>query len=466
MTGIYMMLMNLPPYLRSKIDNVELIMMCKKSTMKKHGWKKVLHFDGMELDLIHDTLEDLKRLEVDGIEVIINNESFKFKGSLIAGVGDNLGQHEIAEMSPESYRECALEAERTGTMVKGVRSLSCYDSSLHHVKVCGPGLPSCIDHDLFGGIVPKDMYLMITYFVRKRWFKYGLLNYRLNDFKFDYDPSICIPEIEANRSKKLVDTSSQMRRLMIIFPVAMEDHVKNEEDPVWKMLLVLRDVCCYANAPGCSNEQLCVFRDHLTEYLELRLELFKNIPILRKHEFLMHLVQQIYHFGPMESLYTRRFESKHKYFKRIIAILQNFKNVPLFLAKKHELYQCSFTNQFASLAEAPKKVEYNPETMIALKVWSCDRSIKRAVLISRELTTWTVLKEATKKLGYHGVQLVLEGDGTVIDDDQILQYFKDQIFISLKDAEEWSPPIYRSPTASSTMTDSPPYSPISVEKDS
>ncbi|KAJ8685047.1 hypothetical protein QAD02_020840 [Eretmocerus hayati] len=289
-----------------------------------------------------------------------------------------------------------------------------------------------------------------------------------------------------------------MRRFMIIFLVAMEDHIKNEEDPVWKIILVLRDVCCYSNAPAYSDEQLCVFQDLIYEYVELRhaiVELFRTVPLLRKHGFLVHLVEKIRHFGPMEFYCTRRFESKHKYFKRIIAILQNFKNVPLLLSKEHELYQCSLTNQYVSLAEAQKLFGYKQEecfrkfsmiidnfsqnnnaiikflasnvvfrgTMIGLKVWSCERSVKRAVIILGDLTAKTALEEASKKLGHQVQQLRVKSNGTLIDDDMVLQYFKDQVILLLKDEEEWSPPIAKIPNAHSTFINSSRASPTLSE---
>ncbi|KAJ8677528.1 hypothetical protein QAD02_013315 [Eretmocerus hayati] len=122
----------------------------------------------------------------------------------------------------ESYERCAMEAERTGNTVMGVISRSALNE-LNHFKVI-PGLPSCIDHDLYEGIIPKDSFLALKFLITKKmWIKVDILNYRLNSTRLLNEPKIFIPLIKFEDKKKLTGTSSQIRRLLTILPAAMAE---------------------------------------------------------------------------------------------------------------------------------------------------------------------------------------------------------------------------------------------------
>lgn len=71
------------------------------------------------------------------------------------------------------------------------------------------------------------------------------------------------------------------------------------------------------------------------------------------------------------------------------------------------------------------------------KVWSCDRS-KRFCVVT-ECTVNDVRDNASIKLGINWTHLCLESDGTIIDSDEILEYFSKEILILLQDSESWTP---------------------------
>ena len=39
--------------------------------------------------------------------------------------------------------------------------------SLSFFQICDPGLPSCLAHDIFEGVIQFDMMLYVKYFVRR-----------------------------------------------------------------------------------------------------------------------------------------------------------------------------------------------------------------------------------------------------------------------------------------------------------
>lgn len=85
--GIYMVLVNLPPQLRTKTENIKLVALCLDSYLTKYGWERVLQ----------KIVADLKVLETESISLMINGEYKTFLGTLIAMLGNNLESHKIRD---------------------------------------------------------------------------------------------------------------------------------------------------------------------------------------------------------------------------------------------------------------------------------------------------------------------------------------------------------------------------------
>ena len=369
--GIYMTLLNLPPFLRSKTDNIKLVLLCREKYIVKYGWKEILKV----------LMKDLKYLETHGITVQYGNETKTFKGTLVVMFGDNLGSHQIGGFTGnfsnsthfcrycetsfaefhrnplkrktlrtvENYRECTREAAKKRKIIKGVKENSALNG-LQYYHVSKPGLPPCIAHDLFEGIVAYDMQLMMDYFLEQSWFKVGLLNWRLNDVNLLGENKLFIPYVKL-KSKRLTGTASQIKRLLLIFPIAISDLIKDFDEPIWKMVLALRNMCSLICAPALSVNQIALLHAVIKKYMQYRIQCFPEVPLRPKHEFVLHYPTLIKYFGPLKHSSTLRFEAKHKYFKNLAKHLQNFKNITQTFAEKHELLQCSLRDQFSCKAE-------------------------------------------------------------------------------------------------------------------
>lgn len=377
MIGIYMILLNLPPFLRSKTENIKLVMLVNNKYVTKFGWKNILQ----------RLISDLHILENEGVNIVINSETMNFKGSIVASIGDNLGNHSIGgfvenfttficqycEITLKEFREnpfnrkplrtinsydiCTAQAIQSGKPVMGIKMASPLNE-LEHFHVAGPGLAPCLAHDLYEGIVPFDVYLAIKYFIKIKWIRLGLLNYRLNSIRLSNEGAKFIPHIKMNvQTKKLTGSASQMKRLMLILPLAMYDHIKNHYDPVWEMILLLRKLCCIASAPALNTNQIALLSSVINDYIHLRTTCFKE-PLRPKHHFVMHYPELFYIFGPLKHIWTLRFESKHSYFKSIVESLRNFKNIDATLAEKHELLQASLEKQYDIFVESKDATPY------------------------------------------------------------------------------------------------------------
>lgn len=279
--GVYLMLFNLPPHLRSKTENIKLVLLCYEKHVKEYGWGEVLKT--LVADLLH--------LESEGIDVFVSEEIFKFWGSIATICGDNLGSNDLGgfirkfnagcccrqcERSVQdfranifaakplrtvaSYNENLEQARELGKSVKGIQS-DCPFNVLSHYHTSLPGLPGCLGHDVFEGFAKEDMHVGIFYFIDvKKWFTLKLFNTRLKNLNLPNMPKINIPEIKRKEKKdkcgKLTGVAYQVRHLILILPILMADKIQDVTDPVWRMLLTLREIVNLLCAPALSQGQV------------------------------------------------------------------------------------------------------------------------------------------------------------------------------------------------------------------
>ena len=85
----------------------------------------------------------------------------------------------------QEYNDTVQELQNSdASIVRGVKFNSVFNS-LKFFRVCQPGLPPCIGHDLFEGVVASDLAIYLTYFVKvKKFFTYSQLNRRIKQFSY------------------------------------------------------------------------------------------------------------------------------------------------------------------------------------------------------------------------------------------------------------------------------------------
>ena len=131
-----------------------------------------------------------------------------------------------------SYNRCLMAKDiNNESHHMGVKFSSPFNQ-LHYYHVCNPGLPPCIGHDLFEGIVAFDMVLFVKYLISQNWFTVSYLNSAINQFKFDplSSHSKCVPFKMS--SSKLSGNASQVWCFLRFFPLLVHAKVKNHKNPV------------------------------------------------------------------------------------------------------------------------------------------------------------------------------------------------------------------------------------------
>lgn len=375
-TGVYMTLANINPWQRSKVDQIQLVALCFEKDIKTYGF----------FEILQPIISDINILARDGI--VVNNTTH-LKGTLLVVAGDNLGSHQIGGFSesfgsknyvcrfcyklgcsyvcneefklrtPQSYDDDVDFALTTDQVYLGVKSQSALNL-IDNYHVCNFGLPPCLAHDLFEGVIQYDLPLLLDKLVHEKHFSYDLLNQNIKNINFTQGfVKNIIPSLK--KCDKLIGTASQNLYLINILPFLVflkidTNRLFNSE--YWHAILILRKICNLLLCLQISIDQIAILKSLIEEYLELRVKLFETVPLRPKHHYLLHYPYLTKLYGPLRHLFTLRFESKHSYFKNVIRHCPNFKNMLLSLANKHQMLQSlqfSQGNQFeekASVANA------------------------------------------------------------------------------------------------------------------
>jgi hypothetical protein len=358
LNGFYYVIGNFNPALRSKIDNIQLISLCREKHIKYFGWNI----------FAKHMVSELKSLE-SGFKV----QNIQVKVKLIAVAGDNLGSHALGgfaenfskveffcrycyytqsqlkdkdihlceRRNPENYLLDIQSKKADANNNKGLK----FDSVLNELKsnhVCDPGLPPCLGHDLFHGAFALDLQLVIKGLVDLQIFNITFLNTILRNFVKLYRNFNSFPKLSI-KNKKLRGSMSEIYKMITVMPYILL-HAPNKNEDLFSFILSMVRITQLVTAPSISSDQILILEEEIDEYFRLRLHLFPDEQWLPKHHFLRHYPELLRLFGPLSKFSTLPFEHKHQYFKNMVMHSKNFINEPKTLAERHQLLQVLLKN--------------------------------------------------------------------------------------------------------------------------
>lgn len=355
---VFFTLGNIRPMYRSGLKAIFLLIVAKSPVIKVNGLDSILK----------PFLNDLKTLYEDGITIQFDGKSEVWRGALLAFLADNLAAHELGGFkesfsfsrhfcrscltdkecsqkhfrenlfvvrTPDSHRaQCKLlnGPDRLKVSIEyGINRCPALDSVSDFSVV--KNMPHDIMHDLFEGVIPYEMKLLIQHLIRKSYIQLDILNHRLVAFDFGYSELGDKPAPIVDDSR-LRQTASQMWLLARVLPLLVGDLVPRE-DLNWKCFLKLLKICELCTAPVLSEDSAAYLELLIEEHHSQFKSLYKDISIIPKMHFMIHFPQQILDYGPLIHTWTMRHEAKLRIIKRA-ARVSNFKNVCQTVAKRHQ----------------------------------------------------------------------------------------------------------------------------------
>ena len=377
----YFSTLHIQSALRSKVNSIQLVSLVTSKVWKKYGNHKV-----------NDRLlSDLKTLESEGIRIEepclgrVLPRRVTVKAGLAYIIGDNLGQHIIAELNQAfscgnicrwckiSYNDCCINgkaykhcedgfepqewtvrdydakalAAEEGADPKdtdGVKRNCVFNTlqSFHSVLQ----LPPCLGHDFFEGVFAADIQFYLEYLVvKEKRISLEEFNRKLKNVQLTSRDSKNRPQNFKIRKKgaKYEGSAGSLRVLSRIITMILSNVL--DDSAVGDLIIKLVEVSELVTAPKLSKYEIeNVLYYTVIDYLDLRVEAIERLNmdnVKPKHHFLSHYAELFKLHGPLIHLWAMRMESKHQFFKNVIRTSKNFKHPAMTCAIRHQRAQIS-----------------------------------------------------------------------------------------------------------------------------
>lgn len=360
---IFFFLGNIRPQYRSTFKAIHLVAVGKSQDIDKYG------IDSFMTPFI----EDLKILYCDGITTLISGEERTVYGALLAFLADTLAAHLLGGfkgsmsfalrvcrscmITSTQLQQCLVETDcQLRTPEMHFEQCSLLSGSLHDhystsfginrlsklEEVPGfsviNGLPHDMMHDLFEGIVPYELKLLLCHCVHQKYFTIDDLNERINAYDFGTNKPALIDVRLITTPAKIRQSASQMMALTQELTLLIGDKVP-EDDQNWHSFLVLLKICNIAVSPVCTYDTIAYLRVLVEEKLYFFKQLYPTEKLLPKHHYMVHYPSQMMRLGPLINSWNMRQEAKLSFIKRL-SRKSNYKNVCKTVAKRHQFWLC------------------------------------------------------------------------------------------------------------------------------
>ena len=130
----------------------------------------------------------------------------------------------------------------------------------------------------------------------------------------------------------------------------------DEDDEVWKLYLLFRDIVDICSAPRFSSQTLIDLELSLQCLFNEFAVIFPNRKIIPKMHYLLLYPVFMKKVGPLINLTSMRFESKHKQLKGYVTRQTNYKNVPYTISTRHQIELASKLSVSDLFSSEPKSM--------------------------------------------------------------------------------------------------------------
>lgn len=395
--AVYWVIANLPIKYRSSLQSIYLAVLCNRNDAKSFGYEKILE----------PLLKDIQILENQGL--FIQRLGASVKETVLFVSADNLGAQSLAGFQ-ESFtvdkfcRFCLASRSNIQTTevrsglftlrtklnheanvlevkqnqhvnnVNGVKNDSVLNKLTYFHTVTG--FPPDFLHDPLEGIVPIELSLCLNKLISNKYFTLDELNSTIQKFPYLFSdktnrPNRIPPSFRIHGS--IGGNGHENWTLLRLLPLIIGELIP-ENDKTWGVLLELKDIVELLASSTFTNQSLCYLEDKISVHRQLLQEAFPDHNLRPKHHFIEHYPYLISCFGPLLDCWTIRFEAKHSFFKKVVRDVNNFKNILLTLATRHQ-HMLAYFLDMPSLFKLP--VEVGCVSLVSLVI--LDNSVKQAI---------------------------------------------------------------------------------------
>lgn len=372
MCGIYMEIRNVDPKYKSKLSNIHLVALVKSQDVKENDFDKVAR----------KILGELKLLESAGITIKCG---INLKAILVDISADNLGKNGVfgfVECFVATYycRICELTSSECRKSVeeipekmrrkpdydltvaqlndgppdlkqtKGVKKYCVFNDlqNFHILKNCSVD----VMHDVNEGVIPFFIKFLFERLIQNKVANAGELQALCRDHNYGWFWKKYKPSLIKFERNNLNQNAMQSYCLMLNLPFILINF-RPQLGTEWKAMEYLLQALQILYSTRIQQNDIERLRKLIKEHLSYLIKMGQSL--LPKHHMTTHYPNLIMKMGPLIHSWMMRYESKHKVFTDLVRLTNNYKNLPLSLAKKHQARVCvNISNAFSIKSDVSK----------------------------------------------------------------------------------------------------------------
>ncbi|XP_011688405.1 PREDICTED: uncharacterized protein LOC105450321 [Wasmannia auropunctata] len=298
----YWTLGNIHPKERSSKNAIQLLAIVKTESLKK---------DRALGKLLEPFIQDIIKLRTEGVTINVRGNDTIFKGSLLFCCADTPAAALMRgfKESVSAHRLCLSEPNVSNYVSK-------FWKRRYGVNSRSP-LLDIPDFDVTVGLPQDAMHILLEADI----------------------PAVILREHLVSTDSKLRQTAAQMFALAHVLPFLIAESIIDEQDRdicvrllTHTHLLQILNMCLAYEI----HDQSVDFLSHMIQlYIRRFILLYPDCAIPKMH-FLLHIPRCIRLFGPARQQWCLRFESAHAYYKQLVPVVRNVKNMAYTCAYRHQ----------------------------------------------------------------------------------------------------------------------------------
>jgi hypothetical protein len=169
----------------------------------------------------------------------------------------------------------------------------------------------------------------------------------MNEILRNHDFDLSMPSLSRYnlRNMRLPLKAADVLKLLSFLPLIVGYWFEKDE-PVWRLLLIHCDLLswCFRDGNDVPEDYLsAIIIEHNNLIYDLSPD--KRPKYKCKLHYLTHYPVLIKHYGCLKFYWNMRFEGLHQYFKRLLRITRQFRNVPFTCALRYQMFRAA-SNSF------------------------------------------------------------------------------------------------------------------------
>lgn len=370
----YYQLANLSPLYRSKLKSIHLFAVCKTEHLSnpKYGFNKIMEPLVAEMKLLGSDRGftfslpcGLINLRGGILAFLADTPASNKAGGFKEGVGGAkrkcrhcmatfedmqcyFTEEDFHQRNIDEHEQHLLKLE--GAASKFLRDFYSkhYGINSRTVLLESPYFDPCeqlvqdVMHVFLEGVLAYEIRLLLNYYINEiKVFKLTDLNSRIQGFPYGFSniknkPAVILDkDLQQGSSTNMGQSASQMWLLCSVLPFILAELVDIDTDR-WKCFISIIEIMSLCFAHKISIATIVYLKKAIKDHLNLFKTVYKDINIIPKQHYLVHLPSLTLKFGPLVRSWCLRFEAKHAFFKDQARIIKNFKQLPLSLSKRYQ----------------------------------------------------------------------------------------------------------------------------------